>query len=499
MTDSDGGQVHPAIGLTFEECYRALESRDGRFDGRFIVGVTSTGIYCRPSCPAPVTPKRSNVRIFRTAAAAQAAGLRACKRCLPDASPGTPDWDVHADLAGRAMRLIADGTVDRIGVGGLARRLAVSPRHLRRVLLEELGANPIELARAHRADTARVLIETTDRPFSQIAFAAGFSSIRQFNATIQSVFDRTPTGLRDASRRPPRAGPPGTLTVRLAHRPPLDVDALLGWLAARAVPGVEEVEGGVFRRSLRLPRGQATVELAPDGDHVLATLRLEELSDLPSAVERCRRLLDLDADPDSIAEVLGTDARLRDVASRHRGLRVPGTVDGAELAVRTVLGQQVSVAAARSIAARLVERCGEPLAHPDGTLTRTFPAAETIAAVDLAGIGLPATRQRTLQDLATEIAAGRVQLDGAAQRGEVRERLAAIRGIGPWTVEHITMRALRDPDAFSASDLGLRRRAADLGLGGSAAELERHAEAWRPWRAYAAQLLWTHDPDGATP
>ncbi|MBW3665705.1 MAG: helix-turn-helix domain-containing protein [Actinobacteria bacterium] len=483
--------------LSFEECYRAVASRDARFDGRFIVGVTSTGIYCRPSCPAPVTPKAANVRIFRTAAAAQAARLRACKRCLPDAAPGTPDWDLRADLAGRAMRLIADGAVDRAGVPGLARQLAVSERHLRRVLVDELGATPIELARSQRATTARVLIETTNRPFSEIAFAAGFSSIRQFNATVREVFDRTPTRLRQVSRHRPRVGPPGTIAVRLAHRTPFDARAMLRWFATRAIPGVEEVVDGTLRRTLRLPRGAATVELRPDGDHVLGTLRLDDLADLPSAVERCRRLLDLDADPANIAEVLTADPGLRPMAARRPGLRVPGTVDGVELAVRAVLGQQVSVAAARTMAARLVARCGVPLAHPDGTLTRTFPTAAAIADADLAPVGLTGPRQRTLRDLAETIAEEGLPLDGAGDRADVRQRLAAIPGIGPWTLEYITMRALRDPDAFPASDLGLRRRASALGLAGSGAELDRRAEPWRPWRAYAAQMLWTVDPNGA--
>jgi AraC family transcriptional regulator, regulatory protein of adaptative response / DNA-3-methyladenine glycosylase II len=495
VTDAGPQQVHPRIGLRFEECYRALDSRDARFDGRFIVGVTSTGIYCRPSCPAPVTPKPSNVRIFRTAAAAQAAGLRACKRCLPDAAPETPDWDLRADLAGRAMRLIADGVVDRVGVAGLARRLAVSDRHLRRVLRDELGASTVQLARAQRADAARVLIETTDQPFSEIAFTAGFSSLRQFNATIRLVFDRTPTRLRQVSRHPRHADSPGTITVRLAYRPPLDSDALLGWLAARAIPGVEDVARGSFRRALRLPRGAGIVTLEIGSDHVRATLRLDELADLPSAVERCRRLLDLDADPHSIAEVLQTDRRLRPVASCHPGIRVPGTADGAELAVRAVLGQQVSVAAARTMAGRLVEECGEPLARADGAVVATFPGSAAIAEADLTNIGLTGGRQRTLRDLATALAEHRVCLDGSADRADVRAQLARIRGIGPWTVDYITMRALRDPDAFPATDLGLLRGASALRLGDSPRELKQRAEAWRPWRAYAAQLLWTHDPN----
>lgn len=481
--------------LDFDECYRAAGSRDARFDGRFITGVTSTGIYCRPSCPA-VQPRRENVRFFRTAAAAQAAGLRACKRCLPDASPGSPEWDLRGDLVGRAMRLITDGAIDRAGVAGLADRLAVSERHLHRVLAEEVGATPIQLARTQRADTARVLIETTDRPFAEIAFASGFGSIRQFNDTVREVFDATPTALRNGASRRRATAPPGTLTVRLAYRPPLDVDALLDWFAVRAVPGVEEVDGRVFRRSLRLPEGLGLVELEPRDGHVLATLHLEVLADLPAAVARCRRLLDLDADLLHVHAVLGDDRALAPALRAHPGLRVPGTVDPGELLVRALLGQQVSVPAARTFAARLVALAGDPLPTPTGSVTHAFPSSAAIADADLASIGLTTRRAATVRAAARALADGELRLDEAAERATARARLLATHGIGPWTVEYVAMRALRDPDAFPDTDLVLRRRAAAAGLGSSRAELTRRAERWRPWRAYAAQLLWTHRPTG---
>src|SRR2546426_4108366 len=327
--------------LDFERCYRAVESRDARFDGWFITAVTTTGIYCRPSCPTPVRPKRENVRFYPTAAAAQLAGFRACKRCRPDASPGSPEWNVRGDLVGRAMRLIADGTVDRAGVAGLASRLAVSERHLHRLLLGELGAGPLAIARAQRAQSARTLIETTDLPFTDVAFAAGFESIRQFNDTIREVFALTPTELRKGGRRRGDVVE-GALTLRLPFRSPFDWPTLFAWLRVRALPGVAEVNGRVFRRTLRLPRGAAVVSVEPVGTHIQCTLRLESMADLTSAVRQCRRLLDLDADPLSVVEVLSKDRRLANIVKKRPGLRAPGAVDGTELAIQAGLGHPVS-------------------------------------------------------------------------------------------------------------------------------------------------------------
>jgi AraC family transcriptional regulator, regulatory protein of adaptative response / DNA-3-methyladenine glycosylase II len=476
--------------LDFDLCYRAIESRDARFDGWFIVGVRTTGVYCRPSCPSPVRPKRENVAFYKTAAAAQRAGLRACKRCRPDATPGSPEWDTRGDLVGRAMRLIADGVVDRDGVRGLARALDVSERHLHRLLEAEVGAPPLALARSQRAQTARVLIEGTRLPFSEIAFAAGFRSIRQFNDTVREVFAATPTELRRVRRRGD-AGAPGRLVVRLPLRPPYDGAGVLAWLAARTVPGMEEVAGGVYRRTLRLPAGSATVALEPADDHVRATLRLDTVADLAAAVHRCRRLLDLDADPRAYAAVLGADAALARRVAANPGLRAPGTVDAAESAVRTVLGQQVSLAAARTLAGRLVAACGAPLADPDGALTHAFPTPAAIAGDGaLATIGLPRGRQETLRTMCDRLAGGDLVLDDRADRADVRGRLLAIPGVGPWTADYIALRALGDPDAFPAGDLGLRRAARGLGLPADAAALEARSERWRPWRRYAAHHLW---------
>jgi AraC family transcriptional regulator of adaptative response / DNA-3-methyladenine glycosylase II len=479
-------------GLDFDQCYRATESRDPRFDGWFIVGVHTTGIYCRPSCPAPVMPKTGNVTFFRTAAAAQLAGLRACKRCRPDAVPGSPEWDTRADLVGRAMRLIADGVVDRTGVSGLARALAVSERHLHRLLVEAVGAPPVALARSQRAQTARVLIETTPLAFSEIALAAGFSSVRQFNDTIRQVFASSPTELRRARRNGERSES-GRLTLRLALRRPFGPKGVVGWLAARAVSGVEEVAGGVYRRTLRLPGGIGVVALDPHESHVRATFRLAGVADLATAVHRCRRLLDLDADPDMPAGVVGRDEVLAPLVASNPGLRVPGAVDGAESAIRTVLGQQVSLAAARTVAARLVVAHGTPLEEPDGSLTHAFPDPAALAGSALEGIGLPRRRRDTLGALARRLANGELVLDGGSDREEVKRQLLGIPGIGPWTAEYVSLRALGDPDGFPADDVGLRRAARTLGLPGSAAALGAHSERWRPWRAYAAHYLWAAD------
>jgi AraC family transcriptional regulator of adaptative response / DNA-3-methyladenine glycosylase II len=360
----------------FDRCYRAVQSKDPRFDGWFFTAVASTGIYCRPSCPA-MTPKAANVRFYPTAAAAQQAGFRACKRCRPDAAPGSPEWDGRADVVARAMRLIADGVVDRDGVAGLARQIGYSVRQLERLLVGELGAAPIALARAQRAQTARVLIETTTLSMSDIAFAAGFSSIRQFNDTIRTVFAATPTALRlgaaGRSTAPRAVDGAGALTLRLAFRRPLCPNNLFGHLAATAVPGVEEVRDGAYRRTLRLTHGPGVVTLSPTPEHVACRLLLADLRDLASAIARCRWLLDLDADPEAVDARLSTDARLAPIVAKAPGRRVPRSVDGSELAVRAVLGQQVSTAAARTVAGRLASRYGEPVTDPHGGLTRLFP------------------------------------------------------------------------------------------------------------------------------
>ena len=473
-----------------DRLWRAVETGDPRFDGWFYCGVTSTGIYCRPSCSAR-TPKRENVRFFPTAAAAQGAGFRACKRCRPDAAPGSPEWDLRADLVGRAMRLIADGVVDREGVTGLAARLGYTERHVHRQLVAVVGAGPLALARAQRAQTARTLIETTDLPITEVAFAAGFQSLRQFNATIREIFAMAPRELRRRARRAPDASDGGAIVLRLPYRAPLDAAGLIAFLAQRAVPGVEEAtETGGYRRSLRLPHGAGVAELEPADGHVRARLWLDDLRDLAAAAQRCRGLLDLDSDPETVADALGSDPLLGPVVRAAPGRRVPGHVDGHELAVRAVLGQQVSVAAAATHAERLVRDLGEPLARPRGTVTHLFPSMPALAASDPANLAMPAGRRRAVLGLAAALADGEVVLDGGADREEARRRLVALPGIGPWTAAYVSMRALRDPDAFLPTDLGVRRGLERLGEDGRPASAARLAERWRPYRSSAVVHLW---------
>ncbi len=469
--------------LDTDACYAAIRGRDRRFDGRFVTAVASTGIYCRPSCPAQ-TPRRVNVRFLPTAAAAQAAGFRACKRCLPDAAPGSPDWDVRADAVGRAVRLVDDGVVDRDGIEGLAARLGYSPRQLRRLVTEELGAGPLALARARRAQTARTLLETTDLPIVDVAYAAGFGSLRQCNETIQNVYATTPRALRATSAR----GVPtaGSITVRLAYREPCEVSALLAFLGAHAVGGVEAWDGTTYARSLRLPHGEGIVELTAGAACVVARLRLADLRDLTPAVARVRNLLDLDADPGAVAAVLASSA-LAPLARLYPGGRVAGSVDGGETALRTLLGQQISLAAARRLCGRLVELAGQPLAATGTAVTHLFPSASAVAALDPTILPMPRARARALVGLAAALAAG-LDLGPGADRDEAETALLALPGIGRWTARYVRMRALADPDVLLVEDLAVRRVAATLGL--PPAELTRAGESWRPWRSYATGLLW---------
>ena len=494
------------IFLDRERCVRAVQSKDARFDGWFFTAVTTTGIYCRPSCPV-VPPKPEHMRFLPSAAAAQQAGFRACKRCRPDASPGSPEWDMRADLVARAMRLIADGVMDEGGVPALARRLGYSVRQVERQLLAELGAGPLAIARAQRAQTARLLIETTALPMGELAFAAGFASIRTFNDTVREVFALSPSQLRERAARSgsglpgagqsaagPAASPAGvpltTMSLRLPFRTPFAPDSLFGHLAATAVPGVEEWRDGAYRRTLRLAHGHGIVALRPQLDHVSCQVSLTDLRDLASAISRCRRLLDLDADPVAVADLLSSDGVLAPLVGKAPGRRVPRTVDPVEFALRAVLGQQVSISAARTHAARLASEHGEPVTDPAGGLSRLFPDAAGLAAVDPDTLAMPRSRRESFAALSTALAEGRVDLSAGSDRHEARARLAALPGLGPWTIETIAMRALGDPDAFPATDLGVRAGARQAGLPDDAPALTERAVAWRPWRSYAVQYLW---------
>ena len=485
----DAGSIHTVL-IDPERAYRAVASRDARFDGHFITAVRTTGIYCRPSCPA-VRPKRENVEFYLTAAAAQAGGYRACRRCLPDAVPGSPDWNLRADLAARSMRLIADGVVERDGVPGLARRLGYSERHLTRVLTAELGAPPLALARAHRAHSARLLIESTDLPFSDVAFAAGFASIRQFNDTVREVFAVTPSQLREgAAKRKHHQAAPGSISLRLPFRPPMDAAGMLAFLAARAIPGVEEATEDSYARTLQLPHGSATVRLTPTPQHIDCTLRLTDLRDLGSAVTRVRRLFDLDADPVACDDLLAADPDLAPSVSKTPGIRLPGAVDGPEIVLRALLGQQVTVAAARTALARLTERLGEPLETPDGTLTRLFPTPEAIAKEGASVLTGPRRRIDTVLATCAALADGTLTVDVGRDPEELRAELEALPGIGPWTAGYVLMRVLGAPDVLLSTDVALLKGAANLGLPSDPDGLAARGRAWRPWRSYAGMHLW---------
>ncbi|MFF8289933.1 AlkA N-terminal domain-containing protein [Streptomyces sp. NPDC016309] len=477
-----------------ERCVRAVRSKDARFDGWFFTAVLTTRIYCRPSCPV-VPPKPENMVFYPSAAACQQAGFRACKRCRPDTSPGSPEWNARADTVARAMRLIRDGIVDREGVPGLAARLGYSTRQIERQLLAELGAGPLALARAQRAQTARLLIETTALPMADVAFAAGFSSVRTFNDTVREVFALTPGALRARAARTAEKTPPtpGVLTLRLPYRAPLNPSNLFGHLAATAVPGVEEWRDGAYRRTLALPHGHGVVALSPRPDHIACRLSLTDPRDLTLAISRCRWMLDLDADPVAVDDQLRGDPLLAPLVGEAPGRRVPRTADAAEFAVRAVLGQQVSTAAARTHAGRLVTAYGTPVDDPEGGLTHLFPAPAALAALDPGSLALPRSRRTTLTTLVGALADGTLTLGPDSDWDEARARLRELPGFGPWTVEVIAMRALGDPDAFLPTDLGVRRAAAGLGLPATPAALTARAAAWRPWRAYAVQYLWATD------
>jgi AraC family transcriptional regulator of adaptative response / DNA-3-methyladenine glycosylase II len=483
----------------------------------FVTAVTTTRIYCRPSCPA-MTPKRDNVVFYPTPAAAQEAGFRACKRCRPDAAPGSPEWDRRGDAVARVVRMIGDGVIERDGVSGLARRVGYSPRHLHRMMVAELGTGPLQLSLAHRVSSARALLETTSLSVTDVAMASGFGSVRQFNDLFRRVYGCAPGELR--RRGEDGAGLPSspnssdtpirhTITARLSFRPPLDVAALLDFLGRRAVPGVEHYGEDGYSRVVRLPRALGIVSIAPSGGAnkarlaapptLTCRLELDDVRDYPAAVARVRRMLDLDADPNAVAAALGLDPWIRPFVEQRPGLRLAGTMDGAELALRAVLGQQVSVASARSVAGRLAASLGDPLPGGNGPLRYTFPTPSRLAEADWTGLPLPRDRALTLQALARAIRDKEVDLEAGADREESTAALESIRGIGPWTSGYVRMRALGDPDVFLEGDAGVRRAlAARRERGNPGADGHPDPEKWRPWASYAVAHLWASAPEPAS-
>ena len=487
-------------GLTdpvFAERYRIMCSRDTRFDGQFITGVHTTGIYCRPSCPA-TTPKPGNVSFYLTVAAAHDAGLRACKRCLPDAVPGSPAWNMRDDLAARSMRLISDGVVERDGVPGLAARLGYTPRHLTRVLVAELGAGPLALARAHRAQTARLLLLSTDLPITDVAFAAGFGSVRQFNDTVVAVYERTPSEVRAARRTAPEHAAPAVdqaetrITLQLPARAPFDGAGVLRFLGTRALPGVESATATNYARTVRLPHGTAAVEVTLSGTEaapaLACSIRLAHLADLAPLVSRVRRLFDLDADASAIDRHLEADPALAASVTQTPGIRVPGSMDPEETLFRALIGQQISVAAARTALTRLADALGERLPGPEPRLL--FPTPAQIAAGGRGVLRGPSARIETILRVAQALTSGDLALSFGQTRAELEASLVALPGIGPWTAGYVAMRVLGSPDILLTSDLALRQGAVRLGLAGEQRALAARGADWAPWRSYAGMHLW---------
>jgi AraC family transcriptional regulator of adaptative response / DNA-3-methyladenine glycosylase II len=468
--------------LKADICYRAVKSRDPRFDGRFFTGVKTTGIYCRPVCPA-VTPRRRNVAFFPCASAAEKAGFRPCKRCRPETSPGTPAWLGTSASVSRALRYIGEGCLDQGSVDDLAARLGLGPRHLTRLFEDHLGTTPVAVAQTRRVHFARNLIRETNLPMARIALAAGFGSVKRFNVLIKQVYGATPTQLR---QRAATVGDTGdNLVYRLAYRPPYDWDQVAGFLAGRAIPGVEEVTDQSYRRTFEMNGAGGMFEVAPlpGADSLLLRVSLPDLEGAIGLVGHVRRMFDCGADTAAIGAHLGRDPLLKPLVRRRPGLRLPSAWDPFEMTVRAILGQQISVKGATTIAGRLVERLGTPLASPSAGLTHLFPSPATVAAGDLSGIGLTAKRMESVRKLAAAVADGSLVLDAPLGVADFVERMVTLSGIGPWTAHYVAMRALGEPDGFPASDLGLKHAAPGEDLGA-------RAQDWRPWRAYGALHLW---------
>jgi AraC family transcriptional regulator, regulatory protein of adaptative response / DNA-3-methyladenine glycosylase II len=477
--------------LDHDACYRALCLRDARFDGRFFTAVKTTGIYCRPICPAR-TPRPENVTFYPTAAAAQEAGFRPCLRCRPETAPDLGAWRGTSNTVSRALALIEQGALDEARVDDLAERLGVGERQLRRLFHYHLGASPIAVAQTRRVLLAKQLIHESSLPMAEIAFASGFGSIRRFNETFQALFGRPPGTLRRAKGPELSAGAQGEIDLLLRYQPPYDWPAMLDFLRRRAIPGIERVTENCYARTLQLDGAAGTVTVRPGDGHALrATVRFPKLSALPMIIARLRRVFDLAADPAPIAAHLAKDPALAPLVKARPGLRVPGAWDGFELAIRAVLGQQITVVAAARLAGRLVAAHGERLTEPDGDLTHVFPRPDALARADLTSLGMPRTRAMALSAVAAAALADPHLFDATCGLEDAITRLRSIRGVGEWTAQYIALRQLREPDAFPAADIGLIRAMANRdGCALSSSKLLDRANPWRPWRAYAAQHLW---------
>ncbi len=478
--------------LDHDACYRAICLRDARFDGRFFTAVRTTRIYCRPVCPAP-TPRSRNVTFFHTAAAAQEAGYRPCLRCRPETAPALGPWRGTSTTVSRALTLIELGALDDGGVDALAGRVGMGERQLRRLFRQHLGASPVAVAQTRRVLLATQLIHETQLPMAEVAFAAGFGSIRRFNEAFLSLFGRAPGDLRRTRGPDVPVGLPGEIAVLLRYYPPYDWPAMLEFLHRRAIPGLERVDADRYTRTVGLGGLQGTIAVQPAAGNALAvTVRFPRLSKLPAIIARLRRVFDLAADPIAISAHLAKDRTLASLVKARPGLRLPGAWDGFELAIRAVLGQQITVAAAVRLAGRLVAAHGEPLAAPDGELTHVFPEPEALASADLTSLGMPRSRAAALSAVAAAAIRNPHLFDATCGLDEAVRRLRSIHGVGEWTAQYIALRQLREPDAFPAADVGLlRAMAAQEGHSFSPSELLNRSSTWRPWRAYAAQHLWT--------
>jgi AraC family transcriptional regulator of adaptative response / DNA-3-methyladenine glycosylase II len=486
--------------LSHDACYRAIQTRDARFDGRLFIGVHTTGIYCRPICPAR-TPKKENVSFYASAAAAQEAGFRPCLRCRPEASPDLAVWRGTANTVARAAQLIEAGALDDGSVDALATRLGVGERQLRRLFQQHVGASPIAVAQTRRILLAKQLIHQTNLPMAEIAMASGFGSVRRFNEAFQTLYKRPPAKLRGARRaaEPDRRG--NEIAIKLPYRAPYDWDTIVSFLAARAIPNVETVSGDAYARTIALGGEHGTIRVARGaGDWLNVTVDFPRVNALPAIIARVRRVFDLAADPAVIGAHLREDPKLAPLIAARPGLRVPGAWDGFELAVRAILGQQITVGAATRLAGILANTFGEKLANPQPDLTRAFPSATTIAKADLSVLGMPGARIRSLTSLAAAVAADPHIFGARRGLDEAITQLRGLSGIGEWTAQYIAMRELREPDAFPASDIGLLRAMADKdGTRPTPAWLSARAEKWRPWRAYAALHLWASDMTAPKP
>jgi AraC family transcriptional regulator of adaptative response / DNA-3-methyladenine glycosylase II len=480
-----------------DACYRAIETRDYRFDGRLFVAVTTTGVYCRPFCPAP-TPKRENSRFFPTAAAAQEAGFRPCLRCRPETSPDLAVWRGSSNTVSRALGLIEAGALDEGNVETLATRLGVGGRQLRRLFRQHLGASPISIAQTRRILLAKQLIQDSRLPMTEVASAAGFGSVRRFNETFQHLFKRPPKALRRNGITDESVGVTGAVVVKLGYRPPYDWEAVLAFLHQRAIPGIEMVTGARYARTIAIGDDSGVLFVEPAEKNCLkVTVRLPKLGALSAIIARVRRVFDLAADPIAIDAHLGEDRLLRPLVAARPGLRVPGSWDGYELAVRAILGQQITAPAAATLACKLVAELGDKIVDQailDRGLTHLFPTSQRVAEVDLAALGLPKTRQTALSALSAAVVADPLIFGARRSLEEAIAQLRSLAGVGQWTAQYIAMRELREPDAFPTTDVGLLRvMSAASGSRLSPVELLSHAERWRPWRAYAALHLWASE------